>query len=302
MTQRGTRDKPEVLRIAIQKSGRLSDDSLSLLRECGISFRLSRGSSKLTAQATDFPLELLFLRDDDIPGYVADGVVDAGIVGQNVLLETGHDLPVIETLGFADCRLSIAIPRGSEWSGLNDLEGKRIATSYPTILRNYLERRGVTASIHEISGSVEIAPGIGLADAICDIVGTGSTLLSNGLVEVEEVMTSQAALVANSEVIQKINGARPVGETLERLQFRIQAVKKAADTKYIILNAPVKSLDQIIQLLPGIKSPTVLPLADKKWCAVHSVVRESNFWEIVEKLKEAGAQGILVVPVEKIVA
>jgi ATP phosphoribosyltransferase len=301
MAFKGTRTKPEMLRIAIQKSGRLSDDSISLLRECGIDILLSRGNAKLTARATNFPLELLFLRDDDIPGYIADGVVDAGIVGENVLIETGRQLVVVEQLGFAHCRLSLAIPRGEAWNGLEDLRGKRIATSYPHILQSYLQENGIEATIHEISGSVEIAPGIGLADAICDIVGTGSTLISNGLVEVEEVLSSQAVLVANPHVVEKINGTAYRGQILERLRFRIQAVKQAARTKYIVLNAPNHSLKKIIELLPGIKSPSVMPLADEGWSAVHSVVQEGEFWEIIEKLKEAGAEGILVVPVEKIV-
>ncbi|WP_187261510.1 ATP phosphoribosyltransferase [Pontibacter beigongshangensis] len=282
-----------MLRIAIQKSGRLSDDSLNLIRECGISFISS--SLKLKTESTNFPLEILFLRDDDIPGYVADGVADIGIVGENVLVEEGKQELTVEKLGFSKCRLSLAVPKAEEYSSISDLEGKNIATSYPNILQEYLSRHGVTAQIHTISGSVEIAPSIGLAEAICDIVSSGSTLISNGLREVERVFSSQAVLIANDNLNEEKK------QILEKLLFRVHAVQRAQRAKYIVLNVPNDQIESVSELLPGIKAPTVMPLAEEGWSSLHSVVNEDDFWEIIEKLKDAGAQGILVVPIEKMI-
>jgi ATP phosphoribosyltransferase len=282
-----------MIRLAIQKSGRLSEDSLNLIRECGISFINS--SLKLKTEATNFPLEILFLRDDDIPGYVADGVADIGIVGENVLVEAGHQNLLMQKLGFSKCRLSIAVPKSVEYNSVNDLDGKNLATSYPNLLQSFLDEQGVKAHIHTISGSVEIAPSIGLADAICDIVSSGSTLISNGLREVERVFRSEAVLIAGRHLSEEQS------RILEQLLFRIKSVQKAQKAKYILLNAPNHAIDTIKALLPGMKSPSILPLADEGWSSVHSVVNEDDFWEIIEKLKEAGAQGILVVPIEKMI-
>lgn len=281
------------LRLAIQKSGRLHDDSMKLLKECGID--ISNGVNKLKAEATNFPLEVFFLRDDDIPQYVEDGVADIGFVGENVIFEKNKQVAIAEKLGFGKCRLSIAIPKGQDYSSSQFLQGKKIATSYPVIVNNYLQRQGVRAEIHEISGSVEIAPGIGLADAICDLVSSGSTLFMNGLKEVEVIFESQAVLIKQAA----LNPTQV--QLLERLIFRIQAVKKAKNNKYILLNAPNDRLIDIISLLPGMKSPTVLPLATEGWSSVHSVLNENDFWNIIEQLKEAGAEGILVVPIEKMI-
>lgn len=282
-----------MLRIAIQKSGRLSEDSLALIRECGISFINS--SLKLKTESTNFPLEILFLRDDDIPGYVADGVADIGIVGENVLVEEGMQDLAVEPLGFSKCRLSLAVPKGDEYHDITDLEGKNIATSYPNLLQAYLDEKGVKAHIHTISGSVEIAPSIGLAEAICDIVSSGSTLISNGLKEVERVFKSQAVLIAGKDLSKEKHAI------LEKLLFRIHAVQRAQRAKYILLNAPNEKIEEISALLPGAKSPSILPLAEEGWSSLHSVVNEDDFWGIIEKLKEAGAQGILVVPIEKMI-
>lgn len=282
-----------MLRLAIQKSGRLSEDSLKLIRECGISFITS--SLKLKTESTNFPLEILYLRDDDIPGYVADGVADIGIVGENVLVEEGMQALAVEQLGFSKCRLSLAVPKADEYQDITDLQGKNIATSYPNLLQAYLDERGVQAHIHTISGSVEIAPSIGLADAICDIVSSGSTLISNGLKEVERVFKSQAVLIANGGLSAEKKAI------LDKLLFRIHAVQRAQKAKYILLNAPNDKVGIISDLLPGIKSPTILPLAEEGWSSLHSVVNEDDFWEIIEKLKDAGAQGILVVPIEKMI-
>ncbi len=282
------------LKIAIQKSGRLNDDSIRLLKECGIEF--NNGINKLKAEAYNFPLEVFFLRDDDIPEYVAEGVADIGIVGENVLLETNSDVKIIDRLGFGKCRLSIAVPKGKKYGGLKELEGKRIATTYKNVLQKFLKKEKINAEIHEISGSVEIAPGIGLADAICDLVSSGSTLFMNGLKEVETVLKSEALLVANKNLDAKQM------EIVERLLFRIHSVRKAKHNKYILLNAPNDKLDKITKLIPGIKSPTILPLADEGWSSVHSVIEEDKFWEIIENLKNAGAQGILVVPIEKMIS
>ncbi|HEY1039000.1 MAG TPA: ATP phosphoribosyltransferase [Bacteroidia bacterium] len=282
-----------MIKIAIQKSGRLSEDSLRLLKECGIS--IDNGLNKLKASARNFPLEVYFLRDDDIPQYVEDGVADIGIVGENVLLEKNRKLAVIRKLGFGKCRLSLAIPREAKYKSVKDLAGKKIATSYVNILSSYLEKNKVKAEVHEISGSVEIAPGIGLADSICDLVSSGSTLFTNGLKEVEVVMQSEAVLVSNKRLDKKKR------KIVDDLLFRFDAVKKAKNNKYILLNAPDNKLGKICDILPGMKSPTILPLAEKGWSSVHSVVQEDEFWEIITELKQNGAQGILVVPIEKMI-
>jgi ATP phosphoribosyltransferase len=281
------------LKLAIQKSGRLHDDSIKLLKECGID--ISNGVNKLKAEAANFPIEVFFLRDDDIPQYVEDGVADIGFVGENVVFEKQKKLEITEKLGFGKCRLSIAVQRNEQYNGIQFLEGKKIATSYPVIVANFLKSNNVNAEIHEISGSVEIAPGIGLADAICDLVSSGSTLFMNGLKEAEVILQSQAVLIKNND----IDDAKT--KLLARLLFRIQSVKKAKNNKYILLNAPNDKLQEIIGLLPGMKSPTVLPLAEKGWSSVHSVLNENDFWDIIEQLKAAGAQGILVVPIEKMI-
>jgi ATP phosphoribosyltransferase len=281
------------LRLAIQKSGRLHDDSIRLLKECGVD--ISNGVNKLKAEASNFPLELFFLRDDDIPQYVEDGVADIGFVGENVVYEKQKKVAVAEKLGFGKCRLSIAVRKGETYPNVQYLQGKKIATSYPVITQAFLNEQGVSAEIHEISGSVEIAPGIGLADAICDLVSSGSTLFMNGLKEVETILQSQAVLIKN----QQLSEAQE--QLLARLIFRMQAVKKAKNNKYILLNAPNENLQQIISLLPGMKSPTVLPLAEPGWSSVHSVLNENEFWDIIEQLKAAGAEGILVVPIEKMI-
>ena len=280
------------LQIAIQKSGRLHEDSLRLLKECGID--ISNGGNKLKSTASNFPLEVYFLRDDDIPQYVEDAVADAGIVGENVVYEKKKEVEVMEPLGFGKCRLSIAVDKSETYSKQN-LNGKKIATSYPVILQEYLNKNKITAEIHEISGSVEIAPGIGLADAICDLVSSGSTLFTNGLKEAETILESQSVLIRNKTLDkEKLR-------LLEKLLFRIRSVRKAKNNKYILLNAPNNKLNEIIGLLPGMKSPTVLPLAESGWSSVHSVIDENDFWDIIEQLKDAGAQGILVVPIEKMI-
>jgi ATP phosphoribosyltransferase len=281
------------IRIAVQKSGRLYEDSIGILKECGISF--SNGLNKLKADANNFPMEIYFLRDDDIPQYIEDGVADIGIVGANVVLEKKRSLKQVMLLGFGKCRLSIAIPKEDSYSSLKSINGKRIATSYPNILGAYLRKNKIKAEIHNISGSVEIAPGIGLADAVCDLVSSGSTLFTNGLKEVEVVLRSEALLVANKQL------SKTKQELLDKLIFRINALQKAGNNKYILLNAPNSKLDKICAILPGMKSPTILPLAEKGWSSVHSVVNEDEFWEITEKLKENGAQGILVIPIEKMI-
>ena len=282
-----------VLKIAIQKSGRLNEDSMKLLKECGID--IANGVNRLKAEASNFPIEVYFLRDDDIPQYVEDAVADIGFVGENVVYEKNKKVQVVEQLGFGKCRLSVAVSRNEEYDNISYLHGKRIATTYPEIVKKFMRERGVDAEIHEISGSVEIAPGIGLAHAICDLVSSGSTLLVNGLKEVETIMSSQAVLIKSVEFNEEKQ------RLLDKLLFRIKAVKKAKNNKYVLLNAPNHNLDKIIKLLPGMKSPSVLPLAESGWSSVHSVLNENDFWEIIEKLKEAGAQGILVVPIEKMV-
>lgn len=284
----------EKLKIAIQKDGRLSEKSLELIRESGI--RHNQDSKrKLISLGENFPVEILYLRDDDIPQYVADAVADIGIVGENEVMERDRNVEIVERLGFAKCRLSLAIPQSDTYEGLSYFNNKRIATSYPVILGNFLKQNNLNSEIHEISGSVEIAPGIGLADAIFDIVSTGSTLISNRLKEVEVVTRSEAVVIATpgiSEIRRKI---------LSDLLFRFQAVRRSKNNKYILLNAPNENLDRIVKLLPGMKSPTVLPLYEKGWSSVHSVLNENEFWEIIGKLKEYGAQGILVIPIEKMI-
>ena len=266
---------------------------MSLLKECGIDLRNVK--DRLKTESDNFPLEVFFLRDDDIPQYVEDGVADIGIVGENVLVEKNKVVEVVEKLGFGKCRLSIAVPRNMEYPGISSLEGKRIATSYPVLLNKYLKEQGVQCDIHEISGSVEIAPGIGLADAVADLVSSGGTLFMNGLKEVETIFSSQAVLVQH----KGLNGDKqPI---LDKLLFRIRAVKKSKRNKYILLNAPNQKLDEIVSILPGMKSPTILPLAESGWSSVHSVLNENDFWDIIEKLKAAGAQGILVVPIETMI-
>lgn len=283
----------EILKVAIQKSGRLSEKSLELLTEAGI--KLTNGDRKLISPSSNFPLEVLFLRDDDIPQYVTDNVVDIGIVGENLVLEKPCDVSIVYRLGFAKCRLSLAIAKGEVYDGIDFFNGKRIATSYPVILRKFLEENNVKADIHEISGSVEIAPGIGLADGIFDIVSSGSTLISNGLKEVEKVLQSEAVIIAAPEMGMEKK------MFLENLLFRIKSVRTAESNKYILLNAPNSKIDEIINILPGMKSPTVMPLATEGWSSVHSVLRESEFWDVIDKLKELGAQGILVIPIEKMI-
>lgn len=281
------------LRIAIQKSGRLYEDSVQLLKECGIALRNVK--DRLKTEADNFPLEVFFLRDDDIPQYVEDGVADIGIVGENVLYEKNKKAAIVEKLGFGKCRLSVAIPRSQQYEGIQSLEGKRIATSYPFLVNEFLAKNNVKAEIHEISGSVEIAPGIGLADVVADLVSSGSTLLMNGLKEVEVLLQSQAVLIRNNSLDAEQQ------KLLDKLIFRIRSVKKANNNKYILLNAPNDKVKEIIALLPGMKSPTVLPLAEAGWSSVHSVLSEDTFWDIIEQLKAAGAQGILVVPIEKMI-
>ena len=283
----------KLLKIAIQKSGRLSEKSLALLKECGI--QITTSPNALRAEASNFPLKILFLRDDDIPEYVQDGVADVGIIGENVMLEKGKKLELVDRLGFAKCRLSLAVPRGTTYEDISFFDGKRIATSYPKILTDYFKEKNVKAEIHMISGSVEIAPSIGLSEGVCDIVSSGSTLLSNGLKEVETVLKSEAVLVANPD----FNGEKR--KNFEKLLFRMQSVKRSNRNKYILLNALKSKLEQIIAVLPGLKSPTVMPLADRNWVSVHTVIHEDDFWKKIDALQEAGAEGILVIPIEKMI-
>lgn len=282
-----------ILRIAVQKSGRLSEDSLNLFKECGIKF--DNGAGKLKATSSNFPAEFLFLRDDDIPGYVEDGVADIGIVGQNVHVESHKNVSEVKLLGFSKCRLSIAIPREDNYGGVQSLEGKDIATSYPIILGNFLKDNGVTSQIHEISGSVEIAPSIGLAHAVCDIVSSGGTLLSNGLKEVEVIFRSEAIMIG----CQTMSAEKQ--DILKQILFRIDAVQRAKNNKYVVLNTKNENIQAISKLLPGMKSPSVIPLAQEGWSAMSSVINENDFWQNIEKLREAGAEGILVMPIEKMI-
>ncbi len=283
----------EKLRIAVQKSGRLQEKSIRLLSECGLNF--SNGTNSLKSVSYNFPAEILFLRDDDIPQYVQDGVADIGIVGENIHIEKAKDVELIQRLNFAKCRLSIAVPKGTEYRDITDLNGKRIATTYPNIVRKFLDEHSVSCEIHEISGSVEIAPGIGLAEAICDIVSTGSTLLSNGLKEVETVMRSEAIMIASRQMDNERKGL------LDKLIFRIKSVNTARNNKYLLLNAPNEAIDDITAILPGMKSPTITPLGMKGWSSLHSVVNEDDFWDKIDQLKALGAQGILVIPIEKMI-
>jgi ATP phosphoribosyltransferase len=283
-----------MLRIAVQKSGRLSEDSLKLIKECGI--RFDNGAGKLKTEASNFPAEILFLRDDDIPGYVEDGVAHLGIIGENVSVESARSVDTVHRLGFSRCRLSIGVLRGVDYKDVSDLEGKSIATSYPRLLGNFLKEKGVIAEVHEISGSVEIAPSIGLADAVCDIVSSGSTLLSNGLKEVDVIFRSEAVMIANKNLTEEQQGL------LDQLLFRIKSVQAAKNNKYILLNCPSSSVDEITKYLPGMKAPTVMPLATEGWCSIHSVINENDFWENIEKIRQAGAEGILVIPIEKMIS
>lgn len=282
-----------LLRIAIQKSGRLQERSLELLKESGLA--ISNGRDQLKTQARNFPVEILFLRDDDIPQYVEDKVADIGIVGENVFVEKEKAAQLVKRLDFAKCRLSIAVPRSDSYDGIQSLAGKNVATTYPNIVKAFLARNNVQAGIHEISGSVEIAPGIGLADAICDIVSTGSTLLSNGLKEVEVVMQSEAVVIAGFDLDSKKQSI------LDKLLFRFDAVQKAKNSKYILLNCPNESIEKITSVIPGMKSPTIIPLARPGWSSLHSVVDENDFWERIDQLRSFGAEGILVVPIEKMI-
>lgn len=281
------------LKIAIQKSGRLNESSRNLLEECGI--KVSNGPGVLKTKAMNFPVEVLFLRDDDIPQYVEQQVADVGILGENMVFEKRRNVKILEQLGFAHCRLSLAIPKEKPYEGPEYFRNKKVATSYPNILSDYFSRENISAGIEEISGSVEIAPGIGLADAVCDIVSSGSTLLTNGLREVETILKSQAVLISG---LNLSSGKQAI---LERLLFRIRAVKNARENKYILLNAPEEAIQDICEILPGMKSPTILPLAEKGWCSLHSVVKEDEFWERINQLKKAGAEGILVIPIEKMI-
>ncbi|MDR9387837.1 MAG: ATP phosphoribosyltransferase [Balneolaceae bacterium] len=280
------------LRLCIQKGGRLSEKSLQLLNQCGVS--VANGGS-LKTEARHYPMEVLFLRDDDIPQAVQDGVADAGILGENVVLESDKDIEIVEKLGFGRCRLSLAVRREESYGDATWFEGKRIATTYPRIVGDYLKEKGVSAAIEKINGSVEIAPSIGLADGICDIVSTGSTLLSNGLKEVETIMRSEAVLVKHKDLEPQ------QADYLENLLFRIQSVLRASESKYILLNAPNDALDEIMKELPGMNSPTILPLAKEGWSSLHSVIREDDFWERIGRLKDLGAEGILVCPIEKMI-
>lgn len=282
------------LKLAIQKSGRLSEGSLRLIRECGLSFTQAVG--KLKTNVRNFPMEILFLRDDDIPQYVANGTAHIGIVGENVLAEKSAKVELKDKLGFSRCRLSIALARDQKYNSIKDLNGLKIATSYPKILQDFLNRHQIEADIHQISGSVEIAPSIGLAEAVCDIVSSGSTLISNGLKEVEKIFESEAVLIANPS----LNEAQKA--TLEDLRFRLAAVRKANDYKYILMNVPNESIGKISDLLPVMKSPTVMPLALEGWSSLHSVVKEDEFWKVIAELQQAGAEGILVIPIEKMIS
>lgn len=282
-----------MLRIAVQSKGRLFDDTMNLLSEADI--KVSASKRTLLVQSTNFPIEVLYLRDDDIPQSVASGVADIGIVGENEFVERGENAQIIDRLGFSKCRLSLAIPKKIGYTGLKWFDGKKIATSYPNILSNFMKKNGINADIHVITGSVEISPGIGLADGIFDIVSSGSTLISNNLAEVEVVMKSEALLIGNWNMDEQKH------QILNEMLFRFEAVRSAQDKKYVMMNAPKDKIDAITEVLPGIKSPTIIPLADENWCSIHTVLDEKRFWEIIGKLKELGAQGILVTPIEKMI-
>ncbi|AWM15034.1 ATP phosphoribosyltransferase [Flavobacterium sediminis] len=281
------------LKIAIQKSGRLNEDSLKILKDCGIS--IENGNDQLKATASNFPLEVLYLRNSDIPQYVSDGVADIAIVGDNLLIEKGNDLEIVERLGFSKCKVSVAVPKAFDYNGLKSLQGKKIATSYPNTVQHFFNGNGIDVEIHQISGSVEIAPNIGLSDAIVDIVSTGSTLFKNNLKEVEVILKSEAVLAVSPKI------APEKRELLQKLQFRIQSVLKARKSKYILMNVPNTKIQAVSSILPVLKSPTIMPLAEEGWSSLHSVINEDTFWEVIDQLKEAGAEGILVCPIEKMV-
>ena len=281
------------IKIAIQKSGRLNDDSLRILKDCGIS--IDNGKDQLKAEARNFPMEVLYLRNGDIPQYLRDGVVDIAIIGENVLIEKGRDIEYLEKLGFSKCRVSLAIPKTVTYNSIQDLEGKRIATSYPNTVNSYLKQHGVTSELHIINGSVEIAPNIGLADAICDIVSSGSTLFKNNLKEAEVMLQSEAVLAVSPKLESRKS------EILDKLRFRIKSVLQARQSKYVLMNVPNDNLQAILEVLPGMRSPTVLPLAEAGWSSVHTVIKQDTFWEVLDSLKLAGAEGILVCPIEKMV-
>lgn len=281
------------LKIAVQKSGRLNQDSLQLLKDCGIS--IDNGKDQLKASASNFPLEIFYLRNGDIPQYLKDGVVDVAIIGENVLIEKGREISIIEHLGFSKCRVSLAIPKSAIYSGMAYFQNKKIATSYPNTVKKYLSEKEIDTQIHIINGSVEIAPNIGLADGICDVVSSGSTLFKNNLKEVEVLLMSEAVLALSPKI------EADAQEVLNKLQFRIQSVLKGRNSRYVLLNAPNEKLDAIIKILPGMRSPTVLPLAEEGWSSVHSVVNKNKFWEIIHEIKNNGAEGILVCPIEKMV-
>lgn len=281
------------LKIAVQKSGRLHDESLALLKDCGI--YIDNGRDQLKASATNFPLEIYYLRNGDIPQYLKDGVVDCAIIGENLLVEKGDEISIASRLGFSKCRVSLAVPKTFKYNSVEDFKGKRIATSYPETTRNFLKEKGIEAELHIINGSVEIAPNIGLADAICDIVSSGSTLFKNNLKEVEVILKSEAVLAVSPTISQDAN------KILEKICFRIQSVLQGRDSRYVLLNAPNEKIEEIIKILPGMKSPTLLPLAEEGWSSIHSVVNRDIFWEVIEELKAAGAEGILVCPIEKMI-
>ncbi|GHA32331.1 ATP phosphoribosyltransferase [Salinimicrobium marinum] len=281
------------IRIAVQKSGRLHDDSLQLLKDAGIS--VDNGKEQLKATSRNFPLEVFYLRNGDIPQYLRDGVVDIAIIGENVLIEKGEDIATAERLGFSKCRVSLAVPKSMQYNSLQDLDGKKIATSYPNTINAFLAKNGISAELHIINGSVEIAPNIGLADAVCDIVSSGSTLFKNNLKEVEIMLKSEAVLAVSPMIDEERN------EILQKLQFRIQSVLRARRSKYILMNIPDNKVEKVIELLPGMRSPTVLPLAEKGWSSIHTVIEEERFWEVIDELKRNGAEGILVTSIEKMV-
>lgn len=282
------------LRLAVQKSGRLNEDSLKMLKAIGIS--IDNGKDQLKASSRNFPLEVFFLRNGDIPQYLRDGVVDVAIIGENILIEKGGDISIVEKLGFSKCRVSIAVPKESLIKSLKDLEGKRIATSYPNTVSKFLNKSNTSANLHIINGSVEIAPNIGLADAICDIVSSGSTLFKNNLKEIEVLLTSEAALVKSPKISQENQ------DILDKIQFRLKSVLAGRENKYVLLNVPNNKINEVTAILPGIKSPTILPLAKKDWSSLHSVINKNDFWDVIDELKEVGAEGILVCPIENMIA
>ncbi|SEA23638.1 ATP phosphoribosyltransferase [Psychroflexus halocasei] len=281
------------LKIAIQKSGRLHGESLKILKDCGIS--INNGKGQLKAKASNFPLEIFYLRNGDIPKYLRDGVVDLAIIGENLCIEKGEDLPIVQKLGFSKCRVSIAVPKTMDYQNIKDLDGKEIATSYPNTLKRFLNQKNIKADIHLINGSVEIAPNIGLSQAICDIVSSGSTLFKNNLKEVETILESEAVLVSSPQLNKEKQSL------LDQLSFRISSVLRAENSKYVLLNAPNNKLDDIIKILPGMKSPTIMPLADKNWSSVHTVIHQDQFWEIIDELKTAGAESILINSIDKMI-